>query len=136
MAESISVLLVEDNPVHVRLVQTFLQRAETPRFSVEVANDLASALTRVRSARFDALLLDLILPDSQDMETFERVHAAVPDTPVVILTGLDEAGRAQRAAEAGAQRYLIKPIRANDLVAAVCQTVAASRSAHKHRLPS
>ena len=56
----------------------------------------------------ELVLLDLTLPDSQDLETFIRVRAHVPHLPVVIVTGSDDIKLAARAVEAGAQDYLVK----------------------------
>jgi signal transduction histidine kinase len=56
----------------------------------------------------DLVLLDLSLPDSHGFDTFETVHAAAPDVPVVVLSGLDDQGLAVRAVQEGAQDYLVK----------------------------
>lgn len=64
MIKSISVLLIKDKPVHVHWVHAFLQRAQRPIFTVEVAGNLASSLERMRRSTVDVLLLDLVLPDS------------------------------------------------------------------------
>ncbi len=124
MPNPISVLLIEDNPMHIYLLQTFLQRAEGPCFSVSVANDLASGIARARQVAFDVLLLDLILPDSQDLATLERLQAAIPDIPVIVLTGLDDNDWVERAIAAGAHSYLVKTdVNAERLSLAVCAAV-------------
>ena len=57
---------------------------------------------------FDIVLADLSLPDSQGLATFERVQAAAPDEPIVVLTGLDDEEVALKAMRTGAQDYLVK----------------------------
>ncbi|NKB71758.1 MAG: response regulator [Candidatus Latescibacteria bacterium] len=104
----IRVLLVEDNPIHARLIQRLLAEAGDPPFEWEGADRLSAALERLDQAPPQVVLLDLVLPDSQEMETFERIRAAAPDIPVVILTGVDDVRLAARIVEAGAQDYLIK----------------------------
>ena len=105
---TISVLLVEDNPIHARLLQGLLSDRSDPVFSVEAVDHLAAGIQRLSTGSFDAVLLDLVLPDSQEMATFERVKEAAPDMPVLVLTGLDDEGLAEEAVAAGAREYLVK----------------------------
>ena len=101
----ISVLLFEDNPIHARLLQNYLLK---PEFTVEAVDHLAAGLARLEAGGIDAILLDLVLPDSQGLATFERVKATVPNIPVLVLTGLDDEMLAEEAVAAGARDYLIK----------------------------
>ena len=105
---SISVLLIEDNPIHARLLQGLLSDAQDPAFAVETADHLAAGLARLGQGGIDAVLLDLVLPDSQEIATFERVKEVVPDTPLFVLTGLADEDLAEEAVAAGACAYLIK----------------------------
>jgi len=105
---SVSVLLIEDNPVHVRLVQGLLSEARSPSFQLATAECLNEGLHRLDQGDIDLVLLGLTLPDSEDLETFIRVRARVPSMPIVILTELDDIKLAAKAVEAGAQDYLVK----------------------------
>jgi glutamate dehydrogenase (NAD(P)+) len=105
---SVSVLLIEDNPVHVRLVQGLLSEARSPSFKLTTAENLNAGLKRLDQGNIDLVLLDLTLPETQDLETFIRVRARVPRVPIVILTGLDDIRLAAKAVEAGAEDYLVK----------------------------
>ena len=107
-ASSISVLLIEDNPIHARLLQGLLSDAQGPAFAVETADHLAVGLARLGQGGIDAVLLDLVLPDSQEMATFERVKEVAPNTPVLVLTGLVDEDLAAEAVAAGACAYLVK----------------------------
>jgi glutamate dehydrogenase (NAD(P)+) len=104
----VRVLLVEDNPVHARLVERLLAESSRPVFEVVTVERLADGLARLDEGGLDLVLLDLVLPDSAELETFLRVHARAPDVPVVVLTGLDDVQLAARAVEGGAQDYLVK----------------------------
>jgi glutamate dehydrogenase (NAD(P)+) len=109
MAENaVHVLLVEDNPMHARLIQTLLAEGGHPACDLEVADRLADGLARLHQGPVDLVLLDLVLPDSQELETFVQVRSAAPEVPIVILTGLDDIKLAAKAVEAGAQDYLVK----------------------------
>jgi DNA-binding response OmpR family regulator len=57
---------------------------------------------------FDSVLLDLGLPDSQGLDTLERVRAKAPSVPVVVLTGLADEMASAEAARMGAYDYLVK----------------------------
>ena len=105
----IQVLLIEDNPVHVKMLEQLLAESAAPTFDVHTAGKLSDGLDRIgTNGNVDVVLLDLILPDSEDLETFARVHARAPNLPVVILTSLDDVNLAARAVELGAQDYLLK----------------------------
>jgi signal transduction histidine kinase len=106
--ETISLLLVEDNPADAGLVHETLADAKGVRFMIEHADRLAKALQRLRAGRFDAVLLDLTLPDSEGVGTFTSVLATAPHTPVIVLSGIDDERIAMEAVQRGAQDYLVK----------------------------
>src|SRR5450432_1956878 len=111
MKETIRVLLVEDNPGDALLLRESiadLKQSETLVNWTE-SDRLADALLVLADANlFDVVLLDLSLPDSQGLATFEQVHQQVPNAPVVMLTGLDDEIMAAAAMQRGAQDYLVK----------------------------
>jgi K+-sensing histidine kinase KdpD len=106
--ENISLLLVEDNPADAGLVREALAEAAGVRFSLEHADRLSKALQMLAASRFDAVLLDLTLPDSEGVGTFVSVLATAPHTPVLVLSGIDAEEIALEAVERGAQDYLVK----------------------------
>jgi len=108
MNDRIKVLLIEDNPGDARLIREMLAEVETPKFDLEWVKRLSAGLERLDQGGIDALLLDLGLPDSQGLDTFTRVHAQAPNTPIIVLTGLDDELLAVQAVRAGAQDYLAK----------------------------
>ena len=99
------VLLVEDNDDDVLLIQESL--SET-KISIARAERLSSALDRLAQGRFDAVLLDLSLPDAFGLDTIGRVLRQAPGVPIVVLTGLNDEEAAVKAVEQCAQDYLIK----------------------------
>ena len=104
----IRVLVVEDNPADVRLLQVGLAGDERSRYEVDAVGSVGEALRLVDAYGYDALLLDLTLPDCTGLESFQRLHARVPDLPVVILTQTEDDELAAQAVGAGAQDYLVK----------------------------
>lgn len=104
----VRVLLIEDNPLHARRIEELLKESRSPTFELVVAGLLSEGLARLQQGGIDLVLLDLILPDSQDLETFVRVRAHAPSIPIVIVTGVDDITLAAKAVEDGAQDYLVK----------------------------
>ena len=102
-------LLVEDDDGDALLFERLVaDRSERGGVSTIRACNLGEAVVRVRDESVDVVLLDLGLPDSQGLATFEAFHAAVPDLPVVVLTGMHDRDVALAAIEAGAQDYVVK----------------------------
>jgi signal transduction histidine kinase/CheY-like chemotaxis protein len=99
------VLLVEDNEDDALLIRESL--SETT-LEIKRAERLSTALEQLAGGKFDAILLDLSLPDAQGLNTIGRVHGQAPGVPIVVLTGLDDEEAAVKAVEQGAQDYLIK----------------------------
>lgn len=100
------IMLVEDSLADARLVKDCLSGGD--EFKVFHLQHLAPALERLGPDAVDVVLLDLGLPDSQGFDTFERVHDATPQTPVVLLTGLDDKALAIKTLENGAQDFVVK----------------------------
>ncbi len=103
-----TVLLIEDSPADTGLIREMLAEARDSAFTLEHVDRLKAGLERVADDGIDAVLLDLSLPDSEGLETFYRMRDRAPGVPIVILTGLSDVSRAAKAAEEGAQGYLIK----------------------------
>jgi len=102
------VLLIEDNPGDVRLIQEMLTQSAQDGYQLECADRLSKGLECLGMGGIDLVLLDLGLPDSQGLDTFNKVHAQVPAVPIVLLTGLDDEMFAVQAVRQGAQDYLVK----------------------------
>lgn len=104
----IKVLLVEDNEVDARLTQDLLAEWSVEEFQIVHVVTLAEGLARLTGERFDAVLLDLSLPDAFGLPTVRQVHATSPSTPVVVLSGVSDQSLALQAVQQGAQDYLVK----------------------------
>jgi PAS domain S-box-containing protein len=102
------VLLVEDSPADARLILELLRRPGPSTFALRHEERLDSALAAVARETFDAVLLDLGLPDSFGLETLARLVEAAPTLPIVVSTGRVEEGLAIEALRLGAQEYVLK----------------------------
>jgi PAS domain S-box-containing protein len=106
--KQIKVLLIEDNPGDVRLIEEMLSEVDGALFDMENACRLSDGITRIRKGGIDAVLLDLGLPDSAGLDTFEKLYDQAPEVPIVMLTGLDDTELALEGMSKGAQDYLVK----------------------------
>jgi DNA-binding response OmpR family regulator len=123
----IKILLIEDNPGDAMLIEETLGDAKAARFNVTVARDLTMGLNLLiepnqqpdvtqstisnhqsNGPLFDIILLDLSLPDSDGLETFQKVEKLSQDIPIIILSGTDNETLATEAVQGGAQDYLVK----------------------------
>jgi signal transduction histidine kinase len=109
-ANCIRALLIEDNPGDARLVRELLRDAGAHHTTVQLhhVDRLESGLERLTQQNIDVVLLDLTLPDSSGLHTFESIHDAAPTVPVVVFSGLDDEDIAIGAVQQGAQDYLVK----------------------------
>jgi two-component system cell cycle response regulator len=113
----VAVLLVEDSRTDAELVESMLGRSAAARFDVTVVGTLADGLAFLARRAPDVILLDLTLPDSQGLDTYQAVRNRGPDVPVVVVTGLEESGLGQAAMRQGAQDFLMKGSATGELLA-------------------
>ena len=104
---SIRLLLIEDDPNAVELIHQMLD-TQLIDFTIEDRATLAAGAEALDSEHWDAILLDLSLPDSDGIDTFKSVHAKSGDSPIIVLTGHSDESLAIEAVQLGAQDYLVK----------------------------
>lgn len=117
-SQAVSILVVEDDPGDFGLVRAYLRLAGLATDSggerIIWAKTLAEGSREAGLNRFDIVLLDLSLPDSSGIATVQAMRAALPEAPIVVLTGQDDNELADAALQAGAQDYLVKGQFEND----------------------
>jgi PAS domain S-box-containing protein len=133
--KALRVLVVEDDEEDVLILRDMLRELSPERPTFVVAKRLVEALEWVEEERFDVVLLDLRLPDSQGLETFFTLNRRAPSLPVVVLTALDDSDLARRAVQAGAQDYLVKgQVTAQAVVRSVLYAMERQRTTRYQRL--
>jgi PAS domain S-box-containing protein len=107
---AVRLLLVEDDPTDADLLRRSLQRSNIvrARFELDAVDRARDAAERLQRGGYDAVLLDLTLPDSRGLETLAIVQQAAGETPIIVVTGYDDESLALEALHRGAQDYLLK----------------------------
>ena len=120
----VRVLLIEDNPGDIRLIQELLKEVMDFNHEVVATSNLAEGLRLIEEEKFDVVLLDLTLPDSSGFETLFKTRETSKNIPIVVLTGLNDDQLARKAVQAGAQDYLVKgQIYSNPLVRSIYHAI-------------
>ena len=109
-------LLVEDDPELCRTAAEYLRRTG---FSVDAASDGASAMRALRLGTYDAVVLDLRLPDADGFEICRELRQMGSDTRVLMATARDSVEDRVRGLDLGADDYLVKPYAMAELAARV-----------------
>jgi len=106
--DTITVLLVEDNPSDAFLIREYFAGEYKSCYVIEEVETLAAALEVLSKRDIDVVLLDLSLPDSTGLDTVRTVITCYPHVVIVILTGLQDEQVALQSVRYGAQDYLEK----------------------------
>jgi DNA-binding response OmpR family regulator len=103
----LKILLIENDPAGAEEIRTALTVAGTSSFEVEWVRQLSDGLASLGKKGIAAVLLELSLPDSEGIETFDKLFAVAPDVPILILGGNENEALAKEAVGRGAQDYLL-----------------------------
>ncbi len=103
-----AVLLVAGHSTDASLIQDALTNSADTAFRVETVTQLAAALDRLSRDIFDVILLDLVLPDSAGLDTFDQVYKAAPNSLILVLSSEQDEATARTAVEHGAHDFLVK----------------------------
>jgi len=102
------ILLVEDSTSDAILMEEMLTGVEDFPHSVQHVESLKQSKEQIDSTKYDAIILDLSLPDSTGLKTYTTMRAMAPDIPIIIMTGNDDRTQLVAAMNNGADNYLIK----------------------------
>src|SRR4051794_38809528 len=107
-----SVLIVEDD---LDLRQTLSDSLDAAGFAAAQAADAADAIERLKSFAYDAIVIDLHLPDANGMEVLDEAISRYPQIQAVVVTGFGGVSEAVAAMKRGAIDFLIKPFQLTQL---------------------
>ena len=118
------ILMIEDDRALAASLRAMLQ---SRGFNVYVTDTGEEGLDLARIYDYDAVLLDLTLPDMSGLEALRALRAAKIDVPVLVLSGTNDGQTKVNALTAGADDYVTKPYCRDELVARVQAVVRRSR---------
>ena len=116
MHSPISILAVDDEEAHLSILQNTLSMEA---YDVTTASDGVQAINILQSRRFDVVLLDVKMPRVDGTEVLKFINDHYLDTPVIMITGVNEVRMAVECMRLGAYYYLTKPYDAADLLTLV-----------------
>lgn len=105
MAERIKVLMVEDNQDHLDLCREFLPSDD---FFLDEAKDGREAMAKVRSFKYDIIVLDYRLPDITGADLLRQIRATDKETPIIFVTAMDDPDISFQVMQFGASDYIPK----------------------------
>ena len=113
-----NILIVDDNPANLKIVVDYLQ---SYGFGIRVARSGETALKRVQYSRPDIILLDILMPDMDGVETCQRLKAGetTKDIPVIFMTALTSVEDKVKGFEVGAVDYVTKPLHQEEVLARI-----------------
>lgn len=106
--EPTRILFVEDDKVYFSLLKVVIESVKSVAFEVSWATNLETGLEIMKERKIDIILLDLMLPDCEGLETFSRFYEKSNGTPIIVLSGTTDEKQAMEAVYLGAQDFLIK----------------------------
>jgi two-component system, LuxR family, sensor histidine kinase DctS len=104
----VDLLLVEDNPGDLLLLQLVFEKIKDIKLKIEPTTRLSESLEKLSKKDFDIALLDLNLPDSKGTDSFTAINKKEPDLPIIIISGAENDIYAKKAVKMGAYRNLVK----------------------------
>ena len=115
-AHESTILVVEDDPA----VRDALERALSfEGYAVDVARDGAVALSMIRDDEYDLIVLDVMMPHLDGLETCRRIRAGGDDVPILMLTARTAVDDRVEGLDAGADDYVAKPFSLDELLARI-----------------
>ena len=122
----IRILLIDDHAV-MRMGLASLLGTQAGLTVVGDAGDGESGLRKAQKLRPDIIIVDLLMPGMDGVETTSRIKAALPETKILILTTYGTADGIAHALEAGASGALVKTVELKELVSAIRAVTAGER---------
>lgn len=116
------ILVVDDD---ISILRTFASILEKEGYHVETAETATEATKKISHNRYDVVLIDIKLPDAEGTDLLLKIPKAA-NTAKIIVTGYSTVEHGEKAADYGADDYLVKPVLAEELLTAVKRLVAES----------
>ncbi|WP_432672477.1 sigma-54-dependent transcriptional regulator [Flavobacterium sp. SM2513] len=119
----LKILVIEDDVAFCKLVEKFLTKNG---YEVSTSFSAAEAKTKIATTKFDLILTDLRLPDSDGMTLLSEFTKDIPSIPVVLMTGYSDINTAVKAIKNGAADYISKPFNPDEVLIVVANALKAN----------
>lgn len=114
------ILVIEDDIAFCKLVEKFLTKNG---YEISTAFSAAEAKSIIAAVKFDLILTDFRLPDSDGMILLAKFKAEMPNVPVILMTGYSDVSTAVKAIKNGATDYISKPFNPNEVLIVVANAL-------------
>ena len=112
ITERLKVLLVDDEKAYAQVLS---KRLAARDFEMSTVFSGAAALEKIEVERFDVIVLDVLMPGMNGIETFKQIRKLDPAAHVIMLTAHAQLDAAMESITSGAYDYLVKPVLAEEL---------------------
>jgi CheY-like chemotaxis protein len=131
------ILITDDNTIVLEMLTDFL---DAKKYQTATAQNGKQLLEKIESVKPDIILMDIQMPGMDGLQTIRRVRnhkdAAIASTIIIAVTALAMSGDRERCLEAGANEYISKPLKLEELTKAIEYLLSSSREAkngHSHK---
>jgi len=107
------IFIADDDQVFLQAIEARLTQAG---YLVNSALDGQIALVKLRTKKYDLLLLDIMMPYYSGVEILSEIKALYPDVPVIIISALEAQELIFTAFEIGANEFILKPVNLDELL--------------------
>ena len=120
------VLVIDDDAPVLRHFVVVLTQSQ--KYEITALRDGATALKTIEGKNFDAVLLDMAMPGVNGRELLRKIRERHPETPVIIITGVEDTRLAAESMQLGAFAYLHKPVGEEELLLTLDRALERSSS--------
>lgn len=131
MKKKANILIVDDDP---NILSSFSDILKDAGYSVATADNGTKAIEKAGKQKFNAVLLDISLPDIDGIKVFRSIKKINPDVSAIIITAHAKLGTSIRALEEGAYDYLLKPFKMTYIKSVVDRAVEKQQLLERNRL--
>jgi PAS domain S-box-containing protein len=124
--EKYSILVVEDNPLNVKLIRSF---CEKKGHSISVCENGLEAIARISSGAYDAVLMDVQMPVMDGLEASRRLRKKGVRVPIIAMTAAATKQDEEACLKAGMNAYMSKPVRLKELASLLARVTGEALSA-------
>ena len=113
MEKKKSILIIDDDKSILRFFALILKKQE---FETDIAETGEEAITKISNRSYDLALIDVKLPDIDGIDLVGKLNSKKPNLKKIVITGFASIEDGIRALDSGADAYLVKPVKPEELV--------------------